>query len=235
MARNHPSSWRRRERGWKWTALVLGLAWCSFGCNPASLSFLLLPFVDDRRPADCPLAAKDKEVTVAIMSTFGTTQETRLEVAPAANELAEVFAQHLRKRSAANKEKIKIVPPGSVISYLNNRLDRRGVSNQEIGKHFKADYVISLEIADFTLFARGSQIYQGNAEIDVRAYAVNKDAGGALVFEKIYRLPFPDELRPMDTVGMNIPQFRALFVSKIAGDLTRHFTATPREVGVDRD
>jgi hypothetical protein len=41
------------------------------GCNPASLSMLLMPWYDDKEPAKCKLSIANKETTVAIVTWFG--------------------------------------------------------------------------------------------------------------------------------------------------------------------
>src|SRR5438105_2191180 len=98
-----------RLAGWKWTAFLLGSLWATIGCTPATLTYMLMPFSDDRVPPVCKLAKK-QEVTVCIVTNFAGL-ETRLDTIPAAHELSELFAQQLRKRAEENKEKIKVIPP----------------------------------------------------------------------------------------------------------------------------
>src|SRR5262245_16815323 len=96
--------WTKFDRVGLWAALVLGTAWLAIGCSPASLSYLFLPFVEDKIPAKCKLATSEKEVQVAILTNFASL-ETRPELVPADTELSERLAQQLRKRFADNKEK----------------------------------------------------------------------------------------------------------------------------------
>src|SRR5262245_68915 len=227
--------WRRRGRGWQMTAVLCGLLCMSVGCNPGALAFILMPFGDNTTHPDCKLASKDKEVTVAILSTFGEQMETRLEVASADRQLAELLKQQLSNRCAANKEKMKFVPPEMVSSYVNNRADRRALSTTDIGKHFKADYVVSLEIASIRLLGSGSSIYQASAEIDVKVYDVHSPAGEAVKFSKTYEVQYPREGRMIDTSSMTLPQFRVRFLNKIANDMAHYFTGFPREIGMEMD
>ena len=155
-----------RLTGWRWTAFLLGSLWVAIGCNPATLTGILMPFSDDRVPPVCPLAKK-KEVTVCVVTNFAGL-ETRLETAPAANELAELFALQLRKRAEENREKIKVLAPSKTRNYAG-AADFTGRTLQDIGKQCKADYVVSLEIASMDVYERKSSqmLYRGNTDINI--------------------------------------------------------------------
>ncbi|MCI0639393.1 MAG: hypothetical protein L0Y72_17915 [Gemmataceae bacterium] len=221
----------RQSKVWLWSALILGGAWLTIGCSPTSLGFLLMPWVDDKVPAKCKLASADKEVTVAIHSTF-TNLETRPELMPADGELAERLAMELRKRCGQNKEKVKIVPPAQVRGVMN-QVGGNTLSLQEIGEKLKADYVVSLEITDMSLYPRGSAntLYRGACEISVTAVDVAKPAGETIIFQENYRSTSRDE----DPSGLSSMQYRARYLSKVARDLARWFTAFPPNERFDMD
>lgn len=238
MARSSWQSWNawwRRDRGWKCTALILGAAWLSIGCSPASLGWLLLPFGDNTEPAVCKLASKDKEITVAIMSAFSNNQiETRLELRNADRDLGNTLGEVLLKRCMANKEKVKVVPAQLVASYMSDNLDRRSLSMNDIGKRFKADYVISMEIVSIRLLG-GSSMYQGSTEIDVKVYDMHSPQGETVKFTKTFNVDHPREGRFIETASVPLPQFRAEFFNKIANDVARSFTAYTKEIGSNMD
>lgn len=216
-------------RTWRWTALLLGTLWVSIGCTPATVTWFLLPFSDDRIPPKCPeVLADKKEVTVCIVTDYATL-ETRPETAPAERELAEAFAQQLRKRCQENKEKIKVVPPEKVRSY-KRQADFATRSNYEVGKHFKADFVIALEINHLSIYEKGSShsLFRGNTELNVQVVDVNKPAGEGTIFTEPYRREFPTN-GPRDSSDMSPTQFRHAFVNAVASDLARLFTAYPKE------
>ncbi|MCI0685223.1 MAG: hypothetical protein L0Y71_24250 [Gemmataceae bacterium] len=214
-------------RGWKWTAFLLGTLWVSIGCNPGSLSMLLVPFSDDRIPPKCPLATK-KEVTVCVVPNFATL-ETRPEVIPAEAELAELFAQQLRKRAEVNRERIRVVPPAKVRSY-QNRADFASRSLYDVGKHFEADYVISLEITNLALYEKASHntLYRGNTEIAVNVVDMKQPAGEGTIFTEHYRREYPSS-GPRDASDGSVARFRAIFLNTVATDLARLFTAYPSD------
>jgi hypothetical protein len=218
-----------RLRAWKWTALLLGTLWVSIGCTPATLTYFLMPFSDDRIPAKCPLpAAGKKEVTVCIVTEFAAL-ETSPETAPAERELAELFAQQLRKRCQENKEKVKVIPPEKVRSY-KRQSDLATRSNHDIGKHFKADYVITLEINQLAIYEKGSSrsLFRGNTEINIQVVDVNKPLGEGTIFTEPYHREFPTN-GPRDVSDVSATQFRGGFLNVVASELARMFTPYPKD------
>ncbi|MCS7044861.1 MAG: hypothetical protein NZO58_00745 [Gemmataceae bacterium] len=213
-------------RRWRWVAFLLGTLGVSFGCTPATLSLLFLPFTDDRIPPKCHLA-KNKEVTLCI-TTSSTALETRPDLIPAEQELAELLAQQLRQAAVENKEKIKVVPPSRVRSFLQSG-EASGRALSDVGKQFKADYVISLEIASMSLYERGSQqmLFRGNTEIKVSVIDVAKPAGEGTIFTETYRREFPLN-HPLEvTDARDVPLFRQRFLGAVATDIARMFTPYP--------
>jgi hypothetical protein len=215
------------QRAWKWTLLLLGVLWVSFGCGPVTLFYFLSPFSDDRIAPKCKLAAS-KEVTVCILTSFATL-ETRPESLRADDELAELFAQQLRKRCEENREKIKVVPPAKVRDYKRHA-DFATRSTHDIGKHFQADYVISLEISNLTIYEKGSSrsLFRGAADVNVQVVDVNKPAGEGTIFSELHHRDYPTN-GPRDASELSPAQFRNMFLSAVAADLCRMFTAYPKE------
>ncbi|MBX9680168.1 MAG: hypothetical protein K2X38_15515 [Gemmataceae bacterium] len=199
----------------------------SNGCSPASLTFLLMPFVNDNIPAVCPLAKKDKELSVALVCRAHGL-ETRPELLPAEQEIADLLSKHLKKRFAENKEKVTVVPPSRVRPYMA-KAGSDASSLHELGKTLKADYVVSLEITQFSLNDNSLRtLYRGAAEIDIKVLDVSKDEGEATVWTQVYKREYPRG-RHVDAGEMSQLQFRANFGNAIAGDLARFFTEYPKD------
>jgi hypothetical protein len=210
-------------RRWKWTALILGAAWLSIGCTPATISYF---FVPSTVPPVCKLAKK-KEVTVCVVTSF-TSLETRTEAIEADRELADAFAVQLRRRAKENKEKIQIVSPEKVRAYQMQNLEN--VSLQDIGKHFKADYVIALEVNNLSLYERGSsqQLYRGITDLTIKVVDVAKPEDEGVIYTEPYQREYPQNA-PRAASDLSIGQFRAIFLNTVATELVRRFTAYPIE------
>jgi hypothetical protein len=221
------SSFSCRGRYWL-TAFVCLLASLSIvGCNPQALNFLLMPFVDDKQQPECKLTSPDKkEVTVAIVSTFAGL-ETRPEMMTIDSELSERLTFNMRKLAKETKEKITFVPNSKVRNLLSQEASAT-MSRQEIGKKLKADYVISLEIREISLYGKGSAntLFCGKTAIDVSCIDVRKSSDEADCFSRPYSREYPraHHLAVGDT---SLVEFRALFVNTIAQEIAQYFVAFP--------
>lgn len=216
-----------RDRAGKWLAFILGTIWLSIGCTPSTLSFLAMPFVDDKIEPACKLAEKKEDVTVAILVNFAHP-EINPDVFSADGELASLFTNQLRKRMTENKEKARVLSPAKVRDY-QKKPGGEGRSLYEIGKHFKADKVVALEINSMSLTEPNSPMfYRGSIDIGIQVVDARRPEGDGMIYSGTYRTEFPRS-RPIETAGTSPLQFREVFLNRVAGDLTRFFTAYPRE------
>lgn len=222
----------RSEKYWRWSAaLLVGIA-LVIGCNPITLTgYILQSFMDNKIPPKCKLA-DDKEQTVVIAPFFGYLEQ-RPEHQGIDRELGERLAVALKKRFEDNREKVKIVPPAKVHAYLNQA--SRTLDKHDLGKHFQADYVVALEIQAVSLYEPGTrQLFRGRADVAVTVMNISLPKGESTIFEEFYRCEFP---RNWGTdSGNNSPsQFRAMFLTHVARDLSRWFAAYPMEERLDNE
>lgn len=222
---------RARERRLRWAALILAGIAVNIGCSPGALTYLLLPFSDQKATPVCPLKPnkeKDKkEVTAVVMASyanFGAMGDFVL----VDNELADRVGQALKKRFHDNKQKITVVPNSRVKSYLNKDPDRNLVDKHDIGTHFEADYVVHLEINQIGLFEKNSynQLLRGTCEVVVTAFDLSQPKGESSIFEHVYRVEYP-ETGPVDAGAAGALRFRSLFLDRVAMDISRFFAAHP--------
>ncbi len=220
------------DKAWRWAALILGTVVLGIGCNPLTLCSFLLPWGEDKEPPQVmKLAASGKEVNVVVLAQFATPQLLP-ELIGADRELSERVAYYLGKRFAENKERVKLVPPAKVHNYLRERLDW---DKHQIGKDFKADYVVFLEIQRLTL-RENSQLYHGNAEIDVTLIDVHQPRGEAAVHRETYRCQYPSDTEiPKEVSEIPVGKFREDFLNRIGKDIRRYFTSYPRSERHARD
>ena len=223
--RRHDKSHGGSRYGWRWM-LVLGaaFAWLSIGCSPQTISYFILPFMDNNNQPECKALAAEKEFTLVILSNF-SDPPFKQEYAPAAHELAEQVGVGLRKRCVANKQTVKIVPQLEVRNHYTKLLSEDGdLSPVSIGKKFKADYVLDLTIDRFSLYQEKSPLYQGTARIGVKLYQVNPKDGEHLVFPTTYLGNYTGRRGVILDVGsMNPADFRQMFMRKMGQELSRYF------------
>jgi hypothetical protein len=223
------AAWRR----WAVRAAFVLLPLASFallsGCNPAALAMMLMPFIDDTEPPKCKVSSRDKERTVALVTTFANPDlQLYPELRPFDHELSDRLVIALADRYQKSKENVKIVPNSQVRPYLSKVMSAT-LSPVDLGKKLKADYVIALDINRLALHEKGAYqlLCHGNTEIAVKVYDVNKEGDEKVVFDDFFSLTFPKD-NPIEATG-SIDQFRAAFVIRVARELSRWFARCPTE------
>ncbi len=222
--------------GWRWTLIALGLlSWFSIGCSPSSLSMLLMPWNDNKIEPEHKLFvkedklfAKEEAITLVILANF-VQPAADLDHIAAQAEIPDHLTQFFRKRCLENKHKIKIVSQAEVRPQYDRLRAEGGASPLELGKHFKADYVLDLKIQRFGLYDNiiGGKYFRGRAEIAVELHKVN--ATDDIPFHKDLNFEYPGTRGAIDASTTNPPAFRRLFLTKIARDVTKLFIAFPPE------
>jgi hypothetical protein len=216
--------WRR------WLAAgLIGLTGLGAGCNPFMLpAFLFGP--EPREEARLKKLASDKkkEVKVVILPYMGP--ETREEFIGADYLLSDLLARQLKKLFDFNEEKVKIVPPHKVEEFKNTHASwSKEVDLQEIGRHFKADFVIYLEINSLSLYEKGSanQLYRGRAKLRVSVVDVNDPDDVPLGRDFAY--VYPSDARGGMAVDIDTPPsvFREQFLNYVAKQIAWLFSAHP--------
>jgi hypothetical protein len=210
----------RRQRGWllRWAGALL-CAGCSF---PNSMYFLM---PEHREPAEYKrLSAEDKKETKVVVWTFSQL-DPRPEFIQADRQLVELFIKQLRQLFEENKEKVVIESPRNVENYKNLHPNWKSMDPIDVGKHFKADYVVNLELNHLSLYDPKAidHLYQGRAEIQVSVIDVKHpdDSPTPHEFSDIY----PNEPGSIDNLEVNPMQFREMFLTHVAKRLSFYFSA----------
>jgi hypothetical protein len=200
------------------------------GCNPLQvLAYFIAP--DSIEPPQCPLTVKGKDVKVLVIAAYASTLPSDPALMRSDWDLCARLTRLLEERYKENKDRVKIIPPTQVKTYMNGKPGWRELPPQDVGKHFDADWVINLEIESISLYDHGSHnfFYQGTAEIQVTVTDVHKPVGEGTVFDEPYQVKYPKS-NPMERGEMSPQKFREKFIDRIARDLTQYFAShEPRE------
>jgi hypothetical protein len=222
---------RKHSRyGRRWLLVLFGgLSWLSIGCTPQSLSMFLMPFTDNKTdPTEYKLFASDKEVTLVVLANFKESQFQE-DIRKADTELADQVSQYLRKRCEENKNKLKLIPQAQVRSMQLKQLAADELDPVEMGKKFKADFVLHLEIDRLQIYEPKSypKMFRATTQINVNLYATKtKDTEDAHpVRDKLYVVEFPKEA--IQAEGISAAQFRRQFLDKAGREISRMFIAFP--------
>jgi hypothetical protein len=217
--------------------LVLGLIALGGGCNPFLLPFYLTASAPKVPAEYYKLTDEDKkkEVKAVILTYMGL--DTRLEFQQADREIARLAALYLQKQSKENEEKLTIVNPLKVEEYkaANPDWNASHLDLPAIGKHFKADYVIYIEIGSLSMYQPGSSgtFYRGQANMTISLVKVNNPDDFTLP-SKEFTYTYPPEAqggnRAVD--GDTPPQkFRSEFLNSLALRLAWQFSERTTQDG----
>ncbi len=208
-------------------AILLGAAALSAGCQASTMAYFLFP--EAKHEAEMKkLASEDnKEVRVAIL-TYTTDLETQPELVQADRQLCEMLAAKLRELCENNHENVTIVNPSKVQEFKTAHPNWRQEPNlADIGRQFKADYLIYIEISNLSLYEKGAsrQLYHGQAGMSVQVVDVRKPSESPL--PKQVSFDYPQARGPIPVDDMPAMEFRQKFLGYLAWRLARNWTAVP--------
>jgi hypothetical protein len=218
------------KRRWLAAVLVLGVAALG-GCNPFMLAAFMFP-MDRTIPPKCPLTVEGKDSKVLILCYHAGQPPSDPALNQADWNLGWRLNQVLQERFKENKDRVTLVTPNQVRTYKNKDLRWHEKTPQEIGRHFDADYVVTLEIHNLRLFddqpgARNQGFYKGHAELAITVTDVHKPEGEGEVFADEYVTDYPRSQAIVGVTEVNAPQFRTRLIDFLARDLAQLFTAHP--------
>ena len=159
-------------------------------------------------PADCE-ALEDQRVVVVCRP-------------PSSNEYRHAgAARSIGKR--VSKQLAENVPGIEMVSYseVDNWVDEQDWDNyKELGRAVKATRIVYIELDNFDLH-KGATLYQGNAEINVKVYDMEKPSDpiwernlGQLLFPRNSGIPAADK---------PVQQFQRQFVEVVSNQIAIHF------------
>lgn len=206
-----------------WLLGLVGAISCA-GCDPATMAYFLMPEAkEDAELKNLASEDKKKEVKVVIL-TYDRT-EPKVELIHVDRQLTEYFAHELSALFKANEQKVTIIPPRRVEEYKNSHPSTHGCDPTEVGKFFKADYVIYLELNEISLSDPLHQggLLQGRAHIAVSL--IDPNDPDATQEPREFTSVFPSDSHGPVAEGPEMPRslFRQQFLHQIANQLSFYF------------
>jgi len=216
------AAWKRH---WRLGSLILAAIICGTGCNALTMPFFLFQRLggsDSNMPPKMRrLAADDKKKLVKVVVMAWSGLQSQPEFLTVDRDMTLVFCRRLQESFRTNKENVVLLPAAKVERYKDMHPNWY-TDVAAVGKEFKADYVIFLQIESMSLYKPGShnQLYQAHATIGVSLYDMAQlDAGPQL---ESYVTEFPNGSEQM-VEGNNPLPFEQKFFEHMAKDLCRYF------------
>jgi hypothetical protein len=160
------------------------------------------------------LAGKDKIVLVYCYAG----KELKWDNETLDYDLAKYVAYRL------NENKIKAIDPDLVSDWLEK--NTKWTKTAEIGAAFKADYVVHIDVKDYSLYEPHSQnLYRGRADLIVNVVKMNNDGkDGRGIYSVPIKLKFPSR-SPIDHNTMSYAEFKKHYLSALSDEIGRLFYA----------
>ncbi len=212
---------------WRSLALMM-LAFSIAGCNPfAMVNFLLMD--DPKHEAELQsLASKDKKAEKKVLILTYGKLDLRPELINSDREIGYTVEKNLKALANANGDKLTVIPNRKVEEYKSKHSDWQERDPSEIGKHFKADYVIYLEINSLGIYELGSggTLYRGRADINISLLDLkNPDESQP---SRNFTCQYPKESRMQVTSTDQSPmEFRQSFLDYVGKRISWKFAARP--------
>jgi hypothetical protein len=129
-----------------------------------------------------------------------------------------------------NAKKIKVVDPDRVYAWLDK--NSRWKKPSEIGAAFKVDYIIHVDLIDYSLFeSNASNLYRGRADCVVNVIKMDSEGkDGRVIYTHPIKSNFPIR-GPMDSNSMPHNEFKKRYLSFLSDQVGRLFY--PTETGDD--
>jgi hypothetical protein len=222
-------------RRW-WLSAVVATLVCA-GCDPATVMYFLSP-ESKEEPELKRLASEDKKKEVKVAILVYNRLEPQADLIQVDRQLHEMLARGITELSKQDEEKVTVISPRQVEVYRNNHPSRHGPSPEEVGEHFKTDYVIYLELNQISLYetGAGNQLLRGRAHIIVSVYDIKHPDESHE--SKEFTCVYPSEGHGPFDVSPEMPPslFRQQFLASVARRLSYYFVPhSKRERMVDVD
>ncbi len=130
------------------------------------------------------------------------------------------LAKHVAHRLNANK--IKVIDPDLVYDWLDKNDKWRKTA--ELGKHFRVDYVVHIDVKDYSLFeANSPNLYRGRADIIVNVVKMDEDKrDGNVIYTQAVKSFFPTRA-PVDSNVMSFSEFKKHYLSELSDEIGKLF------------
>lgn len=133
------------------------------------------------------------------------------------------LAKHLAHQ--LNQKKIKVVDPDRVYAWLDKHDKWKKTS--ELGKVFKVDYVIHVDLREYGLYEPNSpNLYRGRADAIINVVKMDDDRrDGNLIYTNAVKSYFPTRA-PVDANQMSFAEFKKRYLSALSYEIGTLFFST---------
>ncbi|WP_231740696.1 hypothetical protein [Thalassoglobus neptunius] len=186
---------------------LLGLT-CS-GCSQfVIISYLLHgpPSIEPDFDAETGESLSNPDIKVAVVCFAPTELQWKFP------QIDEQVATYVSGRLSQNH--ITMIHPDFIKAWVDEHPDWERA--EEIGAEFDADYVIEIELADFSLHeGTSTTLYRGQTEAYIHVVKVDEDGYGDRIFTKELDFVFPTRV-PRSSYDQSLTSFQREYLSRLS-------------------
>ena len=203
------SSQSTTRRRWGWLVGACLSLFLMAGCQQFVILGYLLggpPSIEPDFDKETGLSMKDKDKTVAVVCF--APKEMLLEFPHIDHEIAAHVSYQL------GENKITIIKPDYVSAWVQSH--PKWELAEEIGREFKADYVIEIELSEFGLYeGTSTTLYRGRTEADIHVTEMDQAGHGDRIFSKELDFHFPIRV-PRSSSEQELLPFKREYISRLS-------------------
>lgn len=197
--------------GRRWTLLlVTGLSLLFMtGCQQLVILGYLIggpPSIEPDFDKETGVSLKDKEKTVAVVCF--APKEMLLEFPQIDDEIAAQISYRLAEN------KVTIIKPDYVRAWTDTHPNWELA--EEIGREFKANYVVEVELSTFSLYEGNSTtLYRGRTEADIHVTEMDDQGNGDRIYSNDLDFHFPIRV-PRSSTEQELLPFKREYISRLS-------------------
>ena len=203
----------------RWLMVLLAGLMCTtnVGCLQPLMALGLIfggpPSVepDFDKKTNISLDEKDRKVVVLCYAP----KEVKFDFDNVDRELTTYVSHRLKEN------KIKVIDPDAVAAWLDEHADDWD-KPEELGRDLEADFVIFLEVSEFSLYEEHSNtLSRGRSQILISTYQMENGEGNE-IYSKELMSKFPT-LQAESTSDRSYYDFKRMYLSRLSDEIGRHF------------
>lgn len=216
LSKTRPATFAFGKRAFRLWLVSACLLMVMPGCN----HFILLGYLIGGPPQLEPLFEKETKKSF-------TDRDVRVAVVCYAPEELTKFHDNIdqllmtRLSAMLYRNKIDIINPDAIMAWMVNHPDWD--SPEEIGAEFDVNFVVYVDIAEFSLYEQDStSLFRGRCDAIVSVYEMETDGDGKRIFNKEINSVFPIQV-PRSASDVSYEQFRNDYFFRLADEIGRLF------------
>ncbi len=184
------------------SALLVLLAWGTAGCGIAHL--MIYPWAP--REAKKDVKSEHDLVAERLLILPYAPHDVQFNNPGVGRDLSNHMIREIRENLRGRVH--RVINPAQVALYQQSNLDWPNLSVAEIGRQFKADKVLYVELNRFTMMEEDSaNLFRGRVEATIRVVAPAREAVSATLYEGQVAVTVPED-QPIGSIDISEAKFK---------------------------